>query len=132
MPSDEADHNRNSNSNNFAVVFDRLKAVMAPYADRLVIVTDEPDHFYLNTSHVMKNKQPLFFGAVQIKKRYVSYHLMPVYSFPDLLADVDDGLKKRMQGKSCFNFTSVDDATVAAIADLTARGFNRYEREGLL
>jgi hypothetical protein len=130
MPSDEADHNRNSN--NFAVVFDRLKAVMVPYADRLVVVTDEPDHFYLNTSHVMKNKQPLFFGAVQIKKRYVSYHLMPVYSFPDLLTDIDDAMKKRMQGKSCFNFTSVDDATVAAIADLTARGFNRYEREGLL
>jgi hypothetical protein len=80
----------------------------------------------------MKNKQPLFFGAVQIKKRYVSYHLMPVYSYPDLLTGVDEELKKRMQGKSCFNFTKIDDATVAAIADLTRQGFTRYEREGLI
>jgi hypothetical protein len=135
MASDAAAHNDASNletPDHFAAVFDRLKAIMAPYADRLIVVTDEPDHFYLNTSHVMKNKQPLFFGAVQIKKRYVSYHLMPVYSFPDLLTGVDEELKKRMQGKSCFNFTKIDDATVAAIADLTRQGFTRYEREGLI
>lgn len=126
MASDEAAHDE------FPALFDRLKAIMAPYADRLIVVTDEPDHYYLNTSHVMKNKQPLFFGAVQIKKRYVSYHLMPVYSFPDLLAGVDDSVKKRMQGKSCFNFTRLDDATVATITDLTQQGFSRYEREGLL
>lgn len=127
MPRDVADHN--PDSNHFAAAFDRLTGIMAPYADRLVVGTDEPGHFSPNTAHVMK--RPLFFGAVPIKKRYVSYHLMPVYSFLDLLTGVDDRLKQRMHGKSCFNVTGVDDATLAAIADLTRQGFTRYEREGL-
>lgn len=29
---------------------------------------------------------------------------MPIYTNPDLLDDMSDLLKKRMQGKSCFNF----------------------------
>ncbi len=126
MASDEAAHDH------FPAVFDRLKAIMAPYADRLIVVTDEPDHFYLNTSHVMKNKQPLFFGAVQIKKRYVSYHLMPVYTFSDLVAGLDAGLWRRMQGKSCFNFRKVADAQVAAMRSLVSAGLDRFRWEGLL
>jgi hypothetical protein len=40
---------------------------------------------------------------VQIKKNYVIYHLMPVYLNPGLLEGMSPGLRKRMQGKSCFN-----------------------------
>lgn len=55
----------------------------------------------VDTRHIQKNKKPLFFGAVQVKKSYVSYHLMPVYLEPDLLAPSSSELKARMQGKSC-------------------------------
>ncbi len=128
-------------ANHFEAVFDQLKAIMAPYAERLVVVTDEPDHFFLdepdhfflNTAHIMKNKQPPFFGAVQIKKRYVSYHLMPVYAFPDLLLDLSEPLKKRMQGKSCFNFTTLLAPLLAEeLARLTTAGFDRYRQEGIV
>ncbi len=74
----------------------------------------------------------MFFGAAQVKKRYVSFYLMPVYAFPDLLKGISPALKKRMQGKACFNFTTIDDEMLAELAALTAKGFARYEKEGFV
>ena len=81
---------------------------MAPYAEKLDAKTDGGTEFYLDTKHLQKNKKPLFFGAVQVKKTYVSFHLMPVYLKPELLEGVSPELTARMQGKSCFNFASSD------------------------
>lgn len=113
-------------------VFAALRAVMHPFADRLVVVKDEPGHFYLDTAHVQKNNKPLFFGAVQRKKRYVSYHLMPVYVKPVLLDSLSPELRARMQGKSCFNFTTVDDSLLEELAALTRAGFEEFERAGFV
>ena len=96
----------------------------------LILVHDEDDNYYLNTSFVMKNKQPLFFGAVQIKKNYVSYHLMPVYVSPELLNDMTPALRKRMQGKSCFNFKTVDEPLFVELADLTIACLKSYRVAG--
>ena len=96
----------------------------------LVLVHDEDDNYYLDTSFVMKNKKPLFFGAVQIRKNYVSYHLMPVYVTPQLLTDMSPDLRKRMQGKSCFNFKTVDEALFVELADLTGAGLRSYKEAG--
>ena len=110
---------------NFPAVFERLKALLQPYVPPLLVKADTPENYYLETPPLAKFPKGLFVGAVQIKKNYVSYHLMPVYSFPDLLSGVDEELKKRMQGKSCFNFTTVDDALFQELAELTATGFAR-------
>ncbi|HVL24602.1 MAG TPA: DUF1801 domain-containing protein [Thermomicrobiales bacterium] len=115
----------------FAEVFGRLRAILEPYAGEMVVVQDTDGNYYLDTRHVMKDGQPLFFAATRVNKRYVSFYLMPVYAFPDLLADIGD-LKKRMQGKSCFNVTSLDDAQVAQLTALTRAGYERYRAEGML
>ena len=91
-------------------VFDRLAAIFAPYRSPLVAKTDEPGNLYLETPPSPAYPSGLFFGAVKIGKRYVSFHLMPVYVHPDLLDGISPELRKRMQGKSCFNFTRPDDA----------------------
>src|SRR5690349_18419115 len=104
-----------ANSEQFPAIFVRLKALLSPFAPNLHVTDDGPAGYSLNTPFVEQYKKELFFGAVQVKKNYVSYHLMPVYMFPDLLADMSPQLKKRMQGKSCFNFTNVDDQTVAEL-----------------
>lgn len=114
----------------FSQVFSELRAIMLPYAQTLDCTVDQPDELSLNTAHIQKNKQPLWFGGVQIKKNYVSYHLMPVYVNPDLLATISPELKKRMQGKSCFNFKSGDAALFAELAQLTEAGFRDYEAQG--
>jgi hypothetical protein len=116
----------------FNIVFDQLRAILTPYEQRLVIKSDPDGAYYLETRHLMKNKQPLFFGSVKAQKNYVSFYLMPVYVFPDLLDDASPELKKRMQGKSCFNFKAADPALFGELASLTEKGFARYQQEGLL
>lgn len=119
-----------NNASDFSRVFSELTLLMRPFADRLDCTRDDDTEYYLNTVHIMKNKKPLFFGAVQIRKNYVSYHLMPVYVFPQLLDNISTDLRKRMQGKSCFNFTAVDEDLFAELEALTGAGFRAYEEEG--
>jgi hypothetical protein len=113
-------------------VFAELRKVMAPYAATLAVVRDEDHELYVDTRHIQKNKRPLFFGAVQIKRSYVSFHLMPVYMKPDLLASVSEALKSRMQGKSCFNFSSVEPALFKELAALTKAGYASYKEQGFV
>ncbi len=118
-----------SEDSRYQSVFESLKRVLANYSGGLMLVKNDADDYYLNTRYMMKNNQPMFFGAVQIKKNYVAYHLMPVYVFPELLSDISPGLRRRMQGKSCFNFNKADDALFDELAALTERGYEKY-REG--
>ena len=118
--------------NQFTKVFEALRGIILPYTAELDCTSDTEDCFYLNTKHIQKNKKPLFFGSVQINKNYVSYHLMPVYVNPSLLADISADLKKRMQGKSCFNFTSVTPSLLKELAALTKAGFKDYQDTGYI
>jgi hypothetical protein len=116
----------------FGDTFTALKRILQKQARKLVVVVDQPGHYYLDTEITMKNGKPLFFGAVQTKKNYVSYHLMPVYVFPDLLNDMSPELRKRMQGKSCFNFKEPDRVLFRELDGLTKRGFKRFAQgEGI-
>lgn len=123
---------RSVGDSEFQKVFDELRKVLARYAPKMIVVHDSPGNYYLDTKVIMPNKKPMFFGAVQIRKRYVSFHLMPVYVFGDLLADMSPELKKRMQGKSCFNFKAVDKALFKELAALAKAGFDRYKEGDLI
>jgi hypothetical protein len=120
------------NKDDFAAVFTGLKAILAPYAGKCSVQHDTSDSYYLNTRYIMKNKQPLFFAGVRKGKAYVSFHLMPVYASPELLMKMSPELKKRMQGKSCFNFKSVDESLFKELAKLTRLGFTRFNHEKFL
>ena len=114
------------------VVFAELRKVMDPYSRKLVVTIDSDYELSLDTHHIQPNKKPLFFGAVQVKKNYVSYHLMPVYVQPKLLEAISPELRKRMQGKSCFNFTTVDPVLVEELAALTAVAYQSYQEQGFV
>jgi len=116
----------------FEPVFQQLRKILAAYEDQLVKVEDQAAIYYLDAAHIQKNKKPLFFGSVRIGKRYVSYHLMPIYLWPDLMATASDTLKSRLKGKSCFNFTSSDHRLFGEVAELTQQGFERYRAAGYL
>ena len=113
-------------------VFASLKALLTPYQANLVPVHDNAEHYYLDTAFLMPNKKPLFFAAVKIGKHYVSFYLMPVYVFPDLLDALAPALRARMQGKSCFNFTTVTPEQRAALKQLVLRSVERYRAAGYL
>jgi hypothetical protein len=114
----------------FQEVFDRLRAIMSRHGRGLTTVAGARGEITL-TGPVMKrwNKE-LWFGSVRIGKVYVSYHLMPVYMYPDLLRGVSPALRARMQGKSCFNFKRVDEDHFAELDRLTRTSVDRLRREG--
>ena len=116
----------------FDTTFGELKTVLEPHARELLVKVDSPEEYSLDTPYSPKWDKELHFGAVQIRKNYVSFHLFPAYMYPDLLDDVSGDLKKRMQGKSCFNFVGVDPALKDELTELTRRGFERLRREGIL
>jgi len=80
----------------------------------------------------MKNKQRLCFAAVCLGKAYVSFHLMPVYACRDLLEGISPELKKRMQGKACFNFKTVDEKLFKELGKLTKAGLRKFTDPELL
>jgi hypothetical protein len=54
---------------------------------------------------------------------------MLVYSYPELLNGIADSLKKRMHGKSCFNFKEEDEDLFRELKSLTKKGYNNYKEE---
>jgi hypothetical protein len=116
----------------FLAVFAELRKIMAPYAEKLDTKKNDDTELYVDTKHIQKNKKPVFFGAVQVKKSYVSFHLMPVYVKPELLASVSTELRSRMQGKSCFNFSAVEPALIKELAALTKAGYVSYKEQGFV
>ena len=115
----------------FEAVFLRLRSILEPYAAKMIVVHDTNANYYLDTPYVMKNKARLFFAAVRVGKAYVSFHLMPVYACPDLLAGISPALKKHMQGKSCFNFKAVDEKLFKELARLTKLSGARFSGRNL-
>jgi hypothetical protein len=113
-------------------VFAVLKSILDRYEDRLHVASLQPNFYCLETKSASYNGKPMFFGAVRAGKAYVSFHLMPLYWEPSLAKGISPALKKRMQGKSCFNFTSYDPALVRQLAKLTAAGLALYRRKNLL
>jgi hypothetical protein len=113
-------------------VYVELRSIMAPYAARLDAKTDDATELYVDTRYIQKNKKPLFFGAVQMKKSFVSFHLMPIYTRPELLQGISAGLQSRMQGKSCFNFSAVDKPLFKELATLTKASYASYKEQGFV
>jgi hypothetical protein len=118
-----------STQNDFPIVFEQLKSILKPYAQNLTVKTDTGDTYYLDGPYSAKWEKELFFGSAQIKKNYVSFYLMPVYIYPELLKDISTELKKHMQGKSCFNFKKVEPALFDELAALTRKGAEKFKEE---
>ena len=118
-----------SPQNEFPLVFEELKQILKPYAPKLSVTADTANAYSLDGPYSEKWKKPLFFGSVQIKKNYVSFYLMPVYMYPELLKEISPALKKHMQGKSCFNFKKVEPELFDELAVLTREGYEGFQRE---
>lgn len=96
--------------------FDLLSQLLKPYAKDMIVKHDTDTNYYLEET--ISSAKPQMFCAVQVKKSYTSFHVFPVYSHPTLLDGLSDSLKKRMQGKSCFNFKTADQVPVQELKAL--------------
>jgi hypothetical protein len=113
----------------FPLVFRKLKSILQPYSTKLIVKVDTADAYSLDSPYSIKWKKEIFVGAVRINKNYVSFHLMPVYMFPDMVKKISPELKKHMQGKSCFNFKKIETSLFDELARLTRQGFERFMKE---
>ena len=107
----------------FGQIFARMRAMLEPYGKKMHISADSAQWYGVDMAPEGERDPSTWFGATRLGKRYVSYYLMPVYVKPDLLDDISPALKKRMQGKSCFNFSKVDEPLLAELEALTKRGY---------
>ncbi len=105
----------------FDATFTALSKVLRKHSSGMSVKIDAPDHLYVEIAAATPSSKARFFGAVQIKKSYVSYHLMPIYEQPALLNGISEGLGKKMQGKSCFNFTAEDQLLFKELDALTKK-----------
>ncbi|HUQ32632.1 MAG TPA: hypothetical protein VM095_10965 [Pyrinomonadaceae bacterium] len=112
----------------FGEVYDALCAILKPYEKKLRRKDYGENFYYLETKEPVYRGKPMCYGGVRLGKAYVSYYLMSVYMQADLMKSMSPDLKKRMQGKSCFNFTEVDPKLFAELKALTKAGSERFDK----
>lgn len=104
----------------FEAVFARLRKMMLDAAPKMTVAKDVAGALELRTGAIdPKTRQQGWFGTVMIKKSYVAYHLMPLYSQPELAENISPNLAKRKQGKTCFNFARNDESLFDELDRLT-------------
>jgi hypothetical protein len=119
----------------FDSAFVALKSVFAPSLKHLQPTADTATEYTLSTrvpSPMPQHKgAPMFFSSVRLGKAYVSVHLFPLYMNTELTASIAPELKKRMQGKTCFNFKSSPDAAqLKELQRLTREGLKDFQQSG--
>jgi len=114
-------------SGNHAKVFAALRRILQRHEPSLRVTADKPSYYAVNMRDVVYRGKPLYFAGVRAGKNYVSYYLMPVYGNSPLKKTISPALRKRMQGKACFNFSVVDSSLFDELAQLTAAGIEAFK-----
>ena len=109
----------------FEAVEARRRQILEPYRHELSVTTEGPGGMVLELPG-FEGKPWGYVAGTKIGKSYVSFHLMSVYTDPELMASMSPGLRRRMQGKSCFNFTKLDESLFAELDALTAKAVARH------
>jgi hypothetical protein len=120
------------NPASFDEVFAALKHIFHRHLHRLSVQSDSATEYTLvgrKPSPFPQHKgHPMFFGSVRLGKAYVSFHLLPLYMNQSLSGTISPALKKRMQGKACFNFkTAPNAALLTELERLTHAGFQFFD-----
>jgi len=114
--------------------------MLAKHSSVLRLSSDAQDHYGLDATpgpatlkawrgKMRRKRLPV--GWVEIRKSYVSYHLMAV-SHARLRAAMSDGLRARMQGKTCFNFTASDPDLFRELDQITTRALSAFREAGFI
>jgi hypothetical protein len=110
----------------FDAAYAELRNILAKHARKLNVVKDDANTYCLESKKPMYKDHPMMFGAV-MKKSYVSFHLVPLYLMPELTKSISPELKKRMQGKACFNFRKPEPELFKELVALTETSLKSFE-----
>src|SRR3974390_3914815 len=125
---------------NFQPIFDCLRGILQKQAAEFTEARNTASEYALEAPigpatlqawHGKAKRQNIPVAWVQIGKSYVSYHLMGVEN-PRLLSSCSKELKARMQGKTCFNFKSIDLSLLPELTQLTRQSLEAMRAAGYI
>ena len=113
----------------FKQAFEGLRKILKPYDEKLRVIKDGPGGYMSESKSIRYRGKPVMFASIT-SKSYVAFHLFPVYMFPDLLKGISPELKKRMQGKTCWNFKKAEEPLFAELGGIVEASFRRFAEFG--
>jgi len=69
---------------------------------------------------------------VEVRKTYVSYHLMGIDGNPKIAMKLSQQLRRHMQGKTCFNFKTLDAGLIEELRTVTAESLLGLRKAGFI
>jgi len=123
--------------NSLQPVFARLRDVLRAHAGSFSVNHDTAERYGLEApvgpatlrawgGKAKVAKIPI--AWVEVRKNYVSYHLMGIDGNAELITGLSKPMRARMQGKSCFNFTAVDEALFEELQGVTAASLRAMKK----
>ena|SRR5258708_10510076 len=128
-------------SSEFQSIFVELRTILEKHRGGLTVKEDSSDCYCLKgkvgpatlKAWGGRAKVPNISVAwVQIGKAYVSFHLMGLYGNNKLIEGMSKQLKARMQGKTCFNFKTIDKTLFDELDYLTGSGMACFRKAGFV
>jgi len=100
----------------------RLRAILAPYEDRLEWVVA----YGIPMLRRPAAKAHDWFAFVKPATRHVGFFLLPVHTWPELREGLSPALAKRLTGKATFTFATLDETLFTELEALVARAYEAY------
>jgi hypothetical protein len=115
-------------------LFEEVKDLLTPYAERLTVRRHEPGYYDLWSEKDIvvegRRRKDVFFCGLVIQKSYVGFYFMPLYASDDLAAVFGPDLLATLEGKSCFHLKRLTPPLRAQIEEALAAGWRLYEERG--
>jgi len=115
-----------------ASLFVALRKILSAHEASLVIAKNQPGDYELTAKTLGANGKPLFFGGVRTSRAHTTFYLMPLATDAELSASVSVYLQRRMDGKSAFQFKTIEPVLFEELATLTARALESWKAAGKL
>jgi len=77
-----------------------------------------------------RKRKEVFFAELIIRKDYVGFYYMPIYTDNELKKVFKPELLSLLKGKSCFHVRELDGELETKIADALRIGFDLYKERG--
>ncbi len=126
---------------NLEEIYSEIKDILGQHSEGLTVKTEiigsqakakKPAyHLYGGKEASLFGKKPqkTYIGGVIKQKHYVSFYLMPIYSHPELLKEINQDLKKDLKGKSCFNIKKTTSESLNQLKNILETGIEKYKEE---
>ena len=103
-----------------------LRAVLVPYEDEL----ETAEIYGMEVLRSPGAKAHDWFAGVQQVSGTVKFNFLPMHGHPELLDGCSPALLRHRTGASVLKFSDLDDALIADLEALVARGFAAYRDAG--